>query len=187
MTELNLVPHGPVAFELMREFADQLGWKVDRRSLKRAEHSDSPEYVWKFRGGSVTLVKNSALRRDYFVVDAVDPAAVAAEIRSRIPCVEPGDAVAALVQASSPDERIDALHLIAAAAPADYDHAVFQAVVDNAGQPQPLVRLAAVVAASHLRWRQLRGMVERLSDSDESDPLSSLSHNVLYLTSWSRG
>lgn len=187
MSEINLVPREAVSFERMAELADRMKWKLDPRSAAAAKQQESPEYVWRFRRGSVALVKNTSLRRDYFVIDAPDPQPAVTELQASFPCYRMSEIVAALTDAGSADDRIGALNLVAAAAPASYDDAVFQAIARDAEAPQPTVRLAAVTAANRLGWKQLRPVVQRVSDSDDKEVLRSFSTNVLNLTPWNRG
>lgn len=187
MTEVNMVPREEVSFDAMAAFADRMKWKINRKSVSAAENEESPEFIWRLRRGTVSLVKNSTLMRDYFVIDSPDQDDVTAAIQAEFPCYDLSEIVARLVNATSSDERIAALHLVAAAAPRSYDETIFHSIERNAEESQPKVRLAAVVAANHLSWKHLRSVVEQRCESDESEVLRDVCWNLLYLSSWARG
>jgi hypothetical protein len=171
----------------MSEFAKTMKWKIDKKSARLAENQESPRVNWRVNNGTVTLVKNSTLRNDYFVIKGTVDSEVAPRIQDRFPCYELAQIVSAVAQPTSEDQRVDALYLVAAAAPSDYDETIFRAISESADHSHSKVRLAAVVAARYLGWTQLRPVVEERSESDTSEVVRDLSWNALVTSSWDRG
>ncbi|MEV6630209.1 HEAT repeat domain-containing protein [Actinoplanes sp. NPDC051470] len=188
MPTLNVVPRDSVSFERFDELATGYGWQLDQDSVAAARIADaSPEWSWTVDGGTVTLVQDSALKRPFLIVDADDPQPIADRITRDVPCFTLPEIVETVTSASTPEERISALRLLGAAAPAQIDQTIVDAIQDNAARSEPRVRLAAVSASSRLRWPVLRPVVAQVSESDESEALRAGSSNILGLTRWDRG
>ncbi len=188
MPTVNVVPRDNVSFERMEELASGYGWQLDQGSVIAARNADaSPEWVWAAGGGTVTLMQDSTLKRPFIKVEADDPQPLVDRIEGDVPSYPLSEIVEIVTSAESPDDRIAALRLLAAAAPARADDTILQAIRDNAGQPHPRVRLAAVTASSRLRWSVLRPIVEQISEADENDALRGGTTSILNLTDWNRG
>lgn len=187
--ESNIVPHQEISFDTMDGLSTKMKWKLDQKSTKQAEKQDTQRFIWRLPGrrGTVTLIKNSSLKHNYIVVEAPNPTEVIQAIKTQISCYELDEIISRLASAETADDRINALNLIAAAAPPNYDETVFRSLVRSAEDNRQQVRLAVVSTASQLRWKQLRSIVEQCAESDTSDVLRNISHNILYLTEWNRG
>jgi hypothetical protein len=188
VVRVNVVPRESLSFDRMAELATGYGWQLDEDSVVAARDADaSPEWIWTADGGTITLVLDSTLKRAFLTVDGDDPAPLAERIESDVPCFTLAEIVQTLTSAETAKDRISALRLLGAAAPARTEDTVVGAIRDNAARPEPRVRLAAVIACSRLRWPVLRPVVAQVSENDEHDTLRAVGSNSLGLTRWDRG
>lgn len=182
---LNLVARHSVSLEEMAHIADRLGWRIDLTTLSDGLSADSPRLRW-FNGDdtSITLVRNDVLERDYFVVSGPRYAESVQLIKSNVPLCELSDALSQLASATSPEGLKEALLTVAALGLPSYDEGVACALTQALGDDDMTVRIAALTAASYLRWRQLRPLVERTMRADASENIRALANNILGLTAW---
>lgn len=188
MAEVNVVLRGEVSFEAMSEYAQAQGWKLDKKSVDASEGEESPEYIWRVRKGTkVTLVQSRPLHRDYLVLEAPQPEEISKALRLQFPSYETSEVPAKLATAHSEEEKIDALHTVAATGLREYHDTVYKAVEQSMHDSDSLVRLAAVTAAFYLRWKQFKPLLMRISETDDSDNLRATSANLLGSTHWDLG
>lgn len=187
LIEVRIVPKGEVSFEFASEIADRLNWESDDRATRDAQREESEEFVWDSCASKISLIKDYVLHCDYFTVRGAAADSIARSIQGCLSCYSLSEILEIANQATTQDEQISALRLIASAAPANYDGGIFRVVRENGEDSRAPVRLAAVLAASHLRWEQLRPLVERIAGSDPAEALRDFSWNVLHLTQWDRG
>ncbi|MFF3868982.1 hypothetical protein [Micromonospora sp. NPDC001898] len=189
MAEINLVPRDAVSFEEFSQFAQRRGWEIDQRSVRAARHEESPEFLWR-AGGDVTvrLVQSASLDHSYLVVAGDEPGPSADAVREEFPSYALAEIVERLSEARSDEDRRAALRLVAATGVAGFDQTIYDAVRAGLEDSDPLVRLAALAAAFHLRWQQFSPLVERVSESPEAgENIRNVAGNLLGLTHWDRG
>ncbi|MFG1952429.1 hypothetical protein [Micromonospora sp. NPDC048830] len=189
MAGTRLVPRDTVSFEDFSRFADARGWTTDRRSVRAARRDESPEFLW--HGGSqgtVRLVHSSTLGRCYLVLTGDEPDTLAALVRDEFPTFTEADIIARLSAARTDDDRIAAFRLVAAAGIPTYDPTIYETVRAGLQDADPLVLLAAMAAAFHLRWRQFEPLVEGVRRSPTAgENIRVVAGDLLGLTLWDRG
>jgi hypothetical protein len=172
----------------MSEVARRAGWHLEAAPSDHTEHEDILEYRWKVDDvATVTLVKSVALTSPYLVVSAPNPGEVIASISSLVPFFTVAEIVDRLVHAESTDEKVTALSLVAATGLRDYREDLYRTLLARLRDPSARVRVAALLAASQLNWKQLRPTVEQASESDADADVRALGSNFLGLTDWSDG
>lgn len=186
---IHLVFRVAVSFEDMSRFARSCGWRINQQSVRAAWTDESPEFLWHVDDGqTVRLVRSSTLGYCYLVLVGDEPGNVAALVRDAFPIFPEMEILARLSAARSPDDRIASLHLTAAAAIPTYNPTIHEAVQACLQDSDQLVALAALAAAFHLRWRQLKPLVQRLSTSPTTaENVRVVASNLLGLARWDRG
>jgi hypothetical protein len=188
LPEQNVVPRRDLTLQGMSEVARRAGWHLEDAPTERDTHEDVLEFRWRVDDVStVTLVKNVALKSSYLVVSAPDPGDVIASISSLVPSLTATEIVNRLQNALSDEERVNALSLVAASGLRHYWADLYEALVSNLRHPSPRVRGAALVAAFHLNWNQLRPIVQQTRETDEDSDVRTLAKTCLALRDWSAG
>lgn len=187
MPEITAVPRGRLSVQEMSRLADRLGWKSDLIT-ESAGGEDLLRHRWRVDSHStITLVQSAALDLNYLRISASDSDEVLAAITKYLPCYTTEDIIEFLHRASTEEDRVEALSLLAAARLPTYREDVYRLVVECISDPSAVVRVAALMAAFNLNWHDLLEPVTHASQYDESENVRSLSWNYIGLTDWSGG
>ena len=190
LDEVHVVARRPISVEEMTALASSAGWQLETRSMEKVYGGDPdvPAAAWRIgRRGLVKLVKSESLEHDYFAIRAVDAEEEVRRLTSTFPCYGLDEIVDRLCAATSAADRREALYLLAAARPSEFRHDVYEQIRRSLREPNSAIRVAAIICAARLSWSQLRPLLEKVRDDDESDNLQALSGNLLDLADWSRG
>jgi HEAT repeat protein len=90
-------------------------------------------------------------------------------VRSAFESYTIDDAVDEFARASEWPERLEALSVLAAAAPQDFDQRVFEAMSAGLTDEHPLVRHKAVLAVFYARWREFLPLLQKLAADDSQE------------------
>lgn len=149
---VHLVPKTGISFAEMADYAAGVGWEIDKTSLRRAQNTDLPSYLWRInRGESVALCKAADIKTDYFVVQSENVECICSVVRNRFPCYEESELHSMVVRAKSSLEKVESLQLISALAPARYDKKISEALNAHASDPDRSVRWQLSLLASTCR------------------------------------
>ena len=104
----------------------------------------------------VHYIEDYVLGVDYIVLEGERAAKVAATIRTKLDTLGLDEIVAQLAAAKDRAQKVQALHVLAAAAPREYDPAVFETITRALRDSDPEVRFAAALATAYAEWREFR-------------------------------
>lgn len=157
--------------DVSREDVENLAWDLDWLLAEMADPSGDRPYedVWATADERTAIhyIEDPVLELSYLVVEGGDVDAVVDQIRGAVGTYTPQEALEALRMASSRDEKIEAIYLLAIAS-GNEDNEVLTALSKAAEDKDADVRHSVVVATGYLGWRQLRVLLERMRDGDQT-------------------
>lgn len=157
-----------VSAQDLAEFAEVQGWQLEG-SVSPTE-GETEEYVWQGDDDLyIHWINDPVLHRVYGMILGTDPAEVELRVRSAFESYTIDEAVDEFAQASEWPERVEALSVLAAAAPQDFDQRIFEAVGAGLTDEHPLVRHKAVLVVFYARWREFLPLLQKMAADDSSD------------------
>jgi hypothetical protein len=158
-----------VTREQVEDAALDLEWLL-LKSWPRGQ--DRPyEDVWVDRDEQTWIhyIEDHLVDLRYLVVKGTDVSAVESEARQLLPAYQAEDARRAWDTATTADERVEAVYLLAlTAGPEDRSRAV-AALQAASSDGDPAVRHALVLATTYVGWPELRRLLELLAKNDSVD------------------
>jgi hypothetical protein len=107
-------------------------------------------------GVHVHYIEDYVLGVDYIMLEGPRAAGTAATIRTKLDTYGLDEILAQVAAAKDRAEKVHALHVLAAAAPPEYDSAVFEAITSALRDSDPEIRFAAAIATAYTEWREFR-------------------------------
>jgi hypothetical protein len=146
--------------------ARQLGWELGLTIPATRDHPF--EKVWLTAGDrtAVHYIEDFLLKIAYLQIESADSAAAEQAIRAVIHAPTRDTIKDILREATTRDEKIDAIYRLALLAPGQFDDAMFRLFESSMGDADPEVRRAAVFGTAYVAWREFRQPLERLAKSD---------------------
>ena len=187
MTERNVVPRQAPHVADVAELAGRLGWKPDKKFNKESDRYETGEYAWKVGSRDrVVLAQNQAVEHAYLVVEAPDPADLVAVLLGNFPSWTDEEIRTAVRDADSPDDLVDAFHLVGARAFETHEAELSRAIERGTVHENAQVRLAATLAASRLRWPELKAVVQNVAEHDPEQVIRDVTSSYLGRQVWNR-
>jgi hypothetical protein len=150
------------------EFAEMQGWELE--GSVPPTQGQAEEYVWLVDDDSyVHWINDPVLHRAYGMILGPDPSAMVLSVRSEFDSYTINEAVEEFAQASEWPERVEALSVVAAAAPQDFDQEIFGVIAAGLTDPHPVVRHKAALAVFYARWRQFLPFLQTMAAEDAYD------------------
>lgn len=169
----------PVEFE---RFARNSGWKdVPRDDEDDADvDEDRPNREWRTSSGTVVFTDDTVIECQYVDVRAKRDVET---IRDSFPCLDRGEAVAALDLSQEADAVRRGYRLAAATVGDNYDPTVFTAAVAGFRDPRPAVRQASLIVPQYARWPEFLAEVTALEERETDQDVKALAGGIRMLLS----
>jgi hypothetical protein len=151
----------------LADFAEVQGWELE--GSVAPSDGQAEEYVWHVDDLYVHWINDPVLHRVYGMVIGPDPSLVEFSLRSVFDSYTIEEAADEFGHASDWPERVDALSIVAAAAPQDFDQRIFDAMSKGLTDPHPVVRHKAVLAIFYARWRHFLPLLDTVAAEDSYD------------------
>ena len=117
----------------------------------------------------VRYIEDFVIERGYLVITGGDPHTVAAAIRPRVGVIDRGEVLRQFAEARTWEDKINAVYDAAIVAPQESEPQLSQAFVKAFEDPEPKVRLAAVLAVGYVEWPELKALLPATAEQD-ADP-----------------
>jgi hypothetical protein len=163
----------------MDSVARQLGWQLE---LTIPATQDRPfEKVWLTAENrtAVHYIEDFLLKVAYLQIESADPATAEQAIRAVIPASNRDTIGDILRQATTQDEKIDAIYRLALLAPNHFDDALFRLFESSMADADPEVRRAAIFGTAYVAWREFRQPLERLAKGDPDPAVRDFAADML--------
>lgn len=158
-----------VTLDEVEEAALDLDWLLVRNWPASDKRPYEDIYLDRDEQTAIHYLDDHLVGLRYLVINGPDAGEVEREAREALPTYQPEHATAAWAAASTPEQKINAVNVLALATdPAERDGAV-EALQSAAADLDREVRRAVILATTYVGWPELRALLSSMEhDADES-------------------
>lgn len=169
--------------QVTRDDVETAAWDLDFLLNDRIERRDPQprEDIWGSQDASTWLheIEDYVSGLRYLVVRGEDVDETVRRLRELVSTVTHTDALRALEQARTRDEKLVATYQLGAAAPEEADSRVVAAFERALHDEDPDLRHAALVAIAYTGWPEMKEAVRRVSEEDSSETVRDAASRLL--------
>jgi len=152
----------------LANFAEAQGWELEGSVVPTDDQAE--EYVWQ-AGEELYIhwINDPVLHRVYGMIIGPETADVEHSLRSAFDTYTIAEAVEEFAGAADWPERVEALSVVAAATPQEFDQQIFDAMAAGLTDRHPVVRHKAALAVFYARWRHFLPLLKIMAAHDSYD------------------